>query len=507
LLRKFLKKVRDKFTSSGNKKDSPPPARSTDNKNDREKSEKLKAQSRGRSSKPRDSQRRQSGSRRTHSEKRRPETLPKERGKPPPKTPWNPSEFQIEAVEGKTRFHDLDLSTEVMHGIYDLGFGYCTPIQAVTLPKALEGVDVTGKAQTGTGKTAAFLITILTHLERRPPTERRRPGTPRALIMVPTRELALQVKKDALQLGKYCRCEVVAVFGGMDYQKQMQMLAEKVVDIIVATPGRLLDFKRQGYAHLSKVEILVIDEADEMLDMGFIPDMRQIIRSTPSRTKRQTMFFGATVTYEVTRLASQWTRDPVSFEIDPEQVAVDTVNQVVYLVTARQRFTLLYNMITQQNLKRVIVFCNRRDQTRRLGDRLKAQGISCAVLSGEVAQKKRIQTLEAFRSGKIRVMVSTDVAGRGIHIEAISHVVNYNLPQDPEGYVHRIGRTGRAGSAGTSISFATEEESFQIPAIEEYLGKGLACVHPDAALLTPVPRYVARDSSSRRSRGSRPRRR
>ena len=219
------------------------------------------------------------------------------------------------------------------------------------------------------------------------------------------------------------------------------------------------------------------------------------------------MFFGATVTYEVTRLASQWTRDPVSFEIDPEQVAVDTVDQVVYLVTARQRFTLLYNMITQQNLKRVIVFCNRRDQTRRLGDRLKAQGISCAVLSGEVAQKKRIQTLEAFRSGKIRVMVSTDVAGRGIHIEAISHVVNYNLPQDPEGYVHRIGRTGRAGSAGTSISFATEEESFQIPAIEEYLGKGLACVHPDAALLTPVPRYVARDSSPRRSRGSRPRRR
>ena len=506
MLRKFLKKVRDKLTSSGDKKDSPPPAKSPDNKKSPEKSEKPKGQSGARSSKTPDSQRRPSGRRRTSSEKRRPdETRPRERGKPSPKTPWDPSKFQIEPVEGKTRFHDLDLSTEVMHGIYDLGFTYCTPIQAVTLPKALEGVDVTGKAQTGTGKTAAFLIAILTRLQRRPPTEKRRPGTPRALIMVPTRELVLQVKKDALNLGKYCRCEVVAVFGGMDYQLQKQMLAEQVIDIVVATPGRLLDFKRQGDAHLSKVEILVIDEADEMLDMGFIPDMRQIIRSTPSRTMRQTMFFGATVTYEVTQLASQWTRDPVSFEIDPEQVAVDTVNQVVYLVTARQRFTLLYNMITQQNLKRVIVFCNRRDQTRRLGDRLMAQGISCAVLSGEVAQKKRIQTLEDFRSGKIRVMVSTDVAGRGIHIEAISHVVNYNLPQDPEGYVHRIGRTGRAGSAGTSISFATEEESFQIPAIEEYLGKELACVHPDAALLTPVPRYVARDSSSRRSRTQRPR--
>jgi ATP-dependent RNA helicase RhlB len=505
LLRKFLKKVRDKLTGSEDKKEASPPAKTPDNKKSREKSEKPKGQSGARSSKPQDSQRRQSGRRRPSSEKRRPETRPKEREETPPKAPWAPSDFQVEPVEGKTRFHDLDLPTEVMHGIYDLGFTYCTPIQAVTLPKALEGVDVTGKAQTGTGKTAAFLITILTQLERCPPIEKRRPGTPRALIMVPTRELVLQVQKDALKLGKYCRCVVVAVFGGMDYQKQKQMLAEQVVDVVVATPGRLLDFKRQGDAHLSKVEILVIDEADEMLDMGFIPDMRQIIRSTPSRTKRQTMFFGATVTHEVTRLASQWTHDPVSFEIDPEQVAVDTIDQVVYLVTARQRFTLLYNMITQQNLKRVIVFCNRRDQTRRLGDRLKDYGISCAVLSGEVAQKKRIRTVEDFRAGKIRVMVSTDVAGRGIHIEAISHVVNYNLPVDPEDYVHRIGRTGRAGSAGISISFATEEESFHLPAIEEYLGKGLVCVHPDSKLLTPVPRHVARKSSPHRSRTSQPR--
>jgi len=240
--------------------------------------------------------------------------------------------------------------------------------------------------------------------------------------------------------------------------------------------------------------------------MGFIPDMRQIVHSIPPRAKRQTMLFGATLTPQVTRLASQWTRNPVTVEIDPEQVAIDTVNQVLYLIRTRERFPLLYNLITQQNLKRVIVFCNRRDQTRRLANRLSDHGISCAVFSGEVAQKKRIRTIENFRSGNIRVMVSTDVAGRGIHIEGISHVVNYNLPLDPEDYVHRIGRTGRAGATGTSVSFATEDESFQIPAIEKYLSEALRCVHPDDTLLTPVPPPVAGKSSQPRPRTSRPRR-
>jgi ATP-dependent RNA helicase RhlB len=407
---------------------------------------------------------------------------------------WNPAEFQVEPVEGKTRFHDLDLPTEIMHGIYDLGFEYCTPIQAATLPDALAGTDVTGRAQTGTGKTAAFLITILTHLIRSPLREKRRPGMPRALIMVPTRELAMQVNKDANLLGKYCQCKVVAVFGGIDYQKQRQML----------TPGRLLDYKRRGDVNLGKVEILVIDEADEMLNMGFIPDIRQIIRSTPPKSKRQTMLFGATLTSDVTRLASQWTLNPVTVEVDPEQVAVDTVDQVLYLVRARERFTILYNMITQQKLKRVLVFCNRRDQTRRLATRLRAYGINCAVLSGEIAQKKRIKTLEDFRSGNIRVMVATDVAGRGIHIEGISHVINYNLPLDPEDYVHRIGRTGRAGATGKSVGFATEAESFQIPAIEKYLTESLRCTYPDDALLTPIPPPTAEGSPQPRQRASRP---
>jgi ATP-dependent RNA helicase RhlB len=415
--------------------------------------------------------------------------------KPAPKSEWNPAEFQVPPLEGEKRFHDLDLPVEIMHGIYDLGFKYCTPIQAAILPDALVGKDVAGKAQTGTGKTAAFLITMLTHFKRHPLAEKRSPGTPRALIMVPTRELAMQVHKDAGLLGKYTGCRVVAVFGGMDYHKQKQTLTERVVDIVVATPGRLLDYKRQGDIHLSKVEILVIDEADEMLNMGFIPDIRQIVRSTPPREQRHTMLFGATLTTQVTRLAWQWTRNPVTVEIDPEQVAVDSVDQVLYLVTNRDKFTVLYNLITGQDLKRVLVFCNRRDQTRRLAERLRAHGISCAMMSGDVAQKKRIKTLEEFRSGSIRVLVATDVAGRGIHVEAISHVVNYNLPLDAEDYVHRIGRTGRAGATGSSVGFATEEDSFQIPAIEAYVGQSLRCVYPDDALLKPVPPRVAVDSS------------
>ena len=400
---------------------------------------------------------------------------------------WDLSRFQVPPCEGKTRFHDLDLPLEIMQGIFDLGFEYCTPIQSAILPQALTGVDATGRAQTGTGKSAAFLITMLTRFKRNPLKSRRRPGTPRALILVPTRELALQVKKDADLLAKYTKSRVLAVFGGMDYQKQKQMLAEKVFDIVVATPGRLLDFKRQGDVHLGKVEILVLDEADQMLDMGFIPDVRRIIQSTPQKARRQTMFFGATLTPEVSRLSAQWTNDPFTVEIEPEQVAVDTVDQIVYLTTAREKFVVLYNMITQQEPERIIIFCNRRDQTRRLAERFRAYRIKCAFLSGEVEQKKRIRTLEDFRAGKIRVLVATDVAGRGIHVDGISHVVNYHLPLDPEDYVHRIGRTGRAGLSGTSISFATEDESFQIPAISEYIGKEMPCVYPEDQLLVPIP--------------------
>jgi ATP-dependent RNA helicase RhlB len=402
--------------------------------------------------------------------------------------PWDPTEFNVPPEPGKVRFHDLDLPEEVMHAIHDLGFQYCTPIQAGILSKTLSGADATGRAQTGTGKTAAFLITILTHFSRVPAAEPRKKGTPRALILAPTRELVLQIEKDAKSLGKYTRGKSMAVFGGMDYVKQQRMLGEGSIDIVAATPGRLLDFKRKGDIDLGRVEILVIDEADRMLDMGFIPDVRRIIESTPMKGKRQTMFFSATLTPEVNRLAAAWTRDAVQVDVTPPRdITLSTIDQVVYIITEEDKFTLLYNMITKFNLERVMVFANRRDETQFLKDRLASRGISCGLLSGDVSQDQRVKTLEAFRNGKLKVLVATDVAARGLHIEGVSHVVNYTLPMDPEDYVHRIGRTGRAGASGTSVSYATETEAYQIPDIEKFIGRDLAAVHPEADLLTPPP--------------------
>ncbi|WP_231716977.1 DEAD/DEAH box helicase [Desulfosarcina ovata] len=402
---------------------------------------------------------------------------------------WHRGLFKVPELPDKTRFHDLDLPDPVLHAIADTGFQYCTPIQAEVLPATLKGRDAFGRAQTGTGKTAAFLVAVLTRLLNNPLRGKRKPGTPRVLIIAPTRELVLQIADEANLLSAHCPFSIVSVFGGMDYEKQRRKLHGRAVDIIVATPGRLLDFKRRRDLDLSRVEMLIIDEADRMLDMGFIPDVRQIVYSTPHKDKRQTLFFSATLTPDVTRLSASWTRDPITVEIEPEQVAVDTVEQVVYIVTTDEKFALTYNIITRRNLKRVLIFCNRRDETRRLAEMLGRYRINCDVLSGEVPQKKRIRTLDAFKAGKIRVLVATDVAGRGIHIEDMDYVINFTLPRDPEDYVHRIGRTGRAGAAGTSISFADEEDSFYLPAIEEFIGRSLHCIPPEEhwTELPPAP--------------------
>jgi len=294
---------------------------------------------------------------------------------------------------------------------------------------------------------------------------------------------------------------IVSVFGGMDYVKQRNQLAVGPVDIIVATPVRLLDFQRRHDISLKKIEVLVIDESDRMLDMGFIPDVRKIIYSTPPKDKRQTLLFGATLTGQITRLASQWTSNPVTVEIEPEQVAVETVEQIVYNVTDSEKFALLFNIIDKQNLERVLVFCNRRDEVRRLAEMLTRYGINCSMLSGEVPQKKRIRRLEEFKAGKIRVLVATDVAGRGIHIEGMDHVINFTLPHDPEDYVHRIGRTGRAGAAGTSISFADEKDAFYIPPIEEFIDRKLSCIEPNENWLTmPKPVFARKRRRSHRRR-------
>ena len=433
------------------------------------------------------------------------EARPKPRPIPPgpPAPAWEISRYQVPPADGKTRFHDLDIPVEIMHAIADLGFQYCTPVQAEILPKALPGLDTTGRAQTGTGKSAAFLITILAHLIRHPVQGKRKPGTPRALILAPTRELVMQIEKDARGLATYTGASVLAVYGGMDYRKQQQSLEHGAVDIMAATPGRLLDFKRKGGVNLGKVEILVIDEADRMLDMGFIPDVRRIIESTPPKARRQTMLYSATLTPDVIRLASHWTKDAVTVEIAPEQVAVDTVEQVVYIVTAADKFTVLYNLITRQDLERVIVFANRRDESQRLADRFTDYGISNGLLSGDVSQEQRIKTLESFRAGKIRVLVATDVAARGLHIEGVSHVVNYNLPMNPEDYVHRIGRTGRAGASGISVSFADEMDAVLIPEIEKFIGRELKSVYPDDTWFQP-PVPVQGEGTAARGRPRRP---
>jgi len=406
--------------------------------------------------------------------------------KPAPvqKKAWSVDDFVVPVVEGKTRFHDLGLDDRLMHAIADVGFEYCSPIQAGTLPQTLQGHDTIGKAQTGTGKTAAFLITIINDLLNNPIEEQRYAGEPRALIIAPTRELVVQIGNDARDLVKHSGLKVATLIGGMDYQKQLNQLKGSLVDIVVASPGRLLDFQSRGDLFLDQVEIMVIDEADRMLDMGFIPQVRRIVRSTPSKDSRQTLLFSATFTPEVLSLTEQWTFEPFKLEIEPESVATDTVDQKVYIVSTREKYKLLRNIIMQPEVTSAIVFANRRDQTRKLQERLQKGGISCGILSGEIPQHKRSSTLQSFKDGKIKVLVATDVAGRGIHVDGISHVINYTLPEDPEDYVHRIGRTGRAGATGTSISFACEDDAFLLDPLEKLLGTKLTCEQPPLELLS-----------------------
>ena len=392
---------------------------------------------------------------------------------------WSLDQFAVPQVDDRDRFHDFALPASIMHGIADLGFEYCTPIQSEVLPYSLADYDVTGQAQTGTGKTAAFLVTILTHQWEQPKSPANPPGTPRALVLAPTRELAIQIEQDGRDLAKYLDTVIVSVVGGMDFNKQRQQLTDGPVDILVATPGRLLDFINRRVIDLSRVEILVIDEADRMLDMGFIPDVRRIVYKTPHKRERQTLFFSATFNDDVMRLAASWTLDPVHVAIEPENVAVDSVEQKFWLVSAENKGKLLAEMVESHGWTRVMVFANRRDSTRNLHEYLRRKNVSCEMLSGEVPQRKRLSTLDRFKQGKIRVLVATDVAGRGIHVDDVSHVINFDLPEDPEDYVHRIGRTGRAGATGTSISLISEDDAFNLPAIEEYLGHSVVCTQPE----------------------------
>ncbi len=397
--------------------------------------------------------------------------------------PWDRTLLDVPIKKGETRFYDLGLEETLLHGIYDLGFKYCSPIQAQILPETLKGSDAIGKAQTGTGKTAAFLITVIDDLLKNPITEQRYLAEPRALIIAPTRELVNQIGEDAKGLCKYTGLRVVTLIGGADYEKQLKKIDQAYVDIIVATPGRLLDFHQRKHLYLDQVESLVLDEADRMLDMGFIPQVRRIVRATPNTDYRQTLLFSATFTTQIIELSYQWTYEPVKVEIEPENIASDNIEQKVFMVSNEEKLPVLLKILSHSDTERVIIFTNRRDEAQDLFDIVSRNNNHAGLLTGEVPQKKRTSTLEKFKNGEIKVLIATDVAGRGIHVEGISHVINYNLPDNPDDYIHRIGRTGRAGATGTSIALACEFESFQIPDIEEMLGEKFICELPPAEYL------------------------
>jgi ATP-dependent RNA helicase RhlB len=373
------------------------------------------------------------------------------------------------------KFTELDLPSELMRGIEKVGFVDLTPVQEESIPLALQGRDVAAQAQTGTGKTAAFLIALFTRLQKNKPESKR---GPRALILAPTRELVVQICADAEGLGVFCPFKVQAIFGGVDYEKQRKALQDGV-DIIVATPGRLIDYAKQNVFTLKHVESLVIDEADRMFDMGFIQDLRYILRKLPPFEKRQTMLFSATLSPRVMELAYEFMNIAEKVRIEPEQVTAERVEQIVYHVSRREKFPLLLGLFKKEvEDVRVLVFVNTKREGEHLSGRLKINDFRVAVLSGDIPQKKRMRILEDLKAGKLNFLVATDVASRGLHIEGVTHVINYDLPQDAEDYVHRIGRTARAGAKGKSISFADEDLAYFLPDIEEYIGMKIPSTVP-----------------------------
>ena len=375
---------------------------------------------------------------------------------------------EVPPAEGKMRFADLPLHKEVLFGVQAAGFKYCSPIQAMALPELLQGRDLAGKAQTGTGKTAAFLLAVFTKLLNNPLTERKN-ATPRVLILAPTRELAIQIYKDSCQLGVFTGLKSLVVFGGMDHAKQQEAL-DCQLDILVGTPGRVIDYSRSRFLDLSQVEVLIIDEADRMLDMGFIPDVKRIVSQLPRRGDRQTLLFSATLDEDILRISSGWLTDPFVVESEPEKLVSENIEQVFYAVSRDEKLDLVRHLLKNETYERVIIFGNRKDVNLRLQRDLVRFGYHVPVLSGDIPQDKRMKILERFRDGSEKVVIATDVAARGIHVDNVSLVINYDLPERAEDYIHRIGRTGRAGHTGKAISFLCEYGAYYLPAIEELLG-------------------------------------
>ena len=402
-------------------------------------------------------------------------------------------------------FAELPLSDSLRQGISELGFTHCTPIQSQALPLALKGKDVAGQAQTGTGKTAAYLIALFEHLDGNSPLKAREPG-PRALIVAPTRELAVQIHKDATALGKHLSYRFGLVFGGIDYDKQRQQLADGV-DILIGTPGRLIDYFKQRVYGLRRVQVIVLDEADRMFDLGFIRDIRYILRRLPERDRRLNFLFSATLTHRVLELAYEHMNDPELVRIEPEKMTVDRVRQCIYFPANDEKIPLLMMLLAEMDVSRTMVFVNTKRAAERLQDRLQCNGIDARAISGDVPQKKRLRMMGDFESGRLPVLIGTDVASRGLHIPDVSHVFNYDLPQDVEDYVHRIGRTARAGATGDAISFGCEDYAISLPEIEAYIGHKIPVVDIDRDKVAAVAASLnASAAGSKRRRRGPPRR-
>jgi ATP-dependent RNA helicase RhlB len=402
----------------------------------------------------------------------------------------------------QTRFCNLELSEPILRGLKDAGFNHCTPIQHKALPLSLRGKDVAGQAQTGTGKTAAFLLATFQYLlneEEDADTDdinaeepapkavinRNHGINPSAIILAPTRELAIQIHKDALQLGKYLDLKIALIYGGTDYQKQLDSLKANV-DIIIGTPGRIIDFYRQNIFSLDQVKVTVMDEADRMFDLGFIKDIRYLLRRMPPPDQRLNMLFSATLSYKVTELAYEHMNNPVLIRIETEEVTSKAIQQSAFCPSNEQKIPLLIGILNQHKPQRSIIFVNTKRCAELLDDTLNANGYKTAALSGDVPQDKRQRLLADFQENKITLLIATDVAARGLHIADVSHVFNFDLPQDAEDYVHRIGRTARFGTSGVAISFICEQYAYSMPDIEEYIDQKIPVLAITEDLLAEI---------------------
>ncbi len=385
-------------------------------------------------------------------------------------------------------FSSFDLHPALLAGLEAAGFTRCTPIQALTLPVALSGRDVAGQAQTGTGKTLAFLVAVMNRLLSRPALAERKPEDPRALILAPTRELAIQIHKDAVKFGADLGLRFALVYGGVDYDKQRELL-QKGVDVIIATPGRLIDYvKQHKVVSLHACEICVLDEADRMFDLGFIKDIRFLLRRMPERTTRQTLLFSATLSHRVLELAYEHMNEPEKIVVETEFITAAKVRQKLYYPADEEKIPLLIGLLSRSEGARTMVFVNTKAFVERVARALERAGYRVGVLSGDVPQKKRESLLKRFQAGQLELLVATDVAARGLHIDGVSHVFNYDLPFDAEDYVHRIGRTARLGAEGDAISFACERYAMSLPDIEAYIEQKIPSEPVTAELLTALPR-------------------